>query len=111
MRRTPGETHRLTEATLVGGSGIAEAVAAGAEQLILVSGVPETTAPPARRRGPHARLDAAMRALEAQAAREIDEAQRASRMAATLGHREVDGRGAWEDPATGQRHTASSTCG
>jgi len=96
-----GETHRLTEASLVGGSGIAEAVAAGAEQLILVSGVPEKTTPPARRRGPHARLDAAMRALEAQAAREIGEAQRASRMAATLGHRTADGRGAWEDPATG----------
>jgi hypothetical protein len=96
-----GETHRLTEATLVGGSGIAEAVAAGAEQLILVCGVPDTKAPPARRRGPHARLDAAMRALEAQAVREIEDAQRASRMAATLGHRTADGRGAWEDPATG----------
>ena len=67
-----GETHRLTDATLVGGSGIAEAVAAGAEQVIVVTGVPETATPLARRRGPHARLDAAMRALEAQAAREID---------------------------------------
>jgi len=97
-----GETHRLTEATLVGGSGIAEAVAAGAEQVILVSAVPERPSPPARRRGPQARLDAAMRALEAQAAREIDDALQASRMAATLGHRTPDGRGAWQDPATGR---------
>jgi hypothetical protein len=97
-----GETHRLTESTLVGGSGIAEAVAAGAEQVILVSGVPERPSPPARRRGPQARLDAAMRALEAQAAREVDDVQRSGRMAATLGHRTPDGRGAWEDPATGQ---------
>jgi hypothetical protein len=43
-----------------------------------------------------------MRALETQAAREIDEAQQASRMAATLGHRTPDGRGAWQDPATGR---------
>jgi hypothetical protein len=97
-----GETHRLTESTLVGGSGIAEALAAGAEQLIVICAVPEATASPTRRRGPHARLDAAMRALEAQAAREIEDAQRASRMAATLGHRTTGGRGAWEDPATGQ---------
>jgi hypothetical protein len=97
-----GETHRLTEASLVGGCGIAEAMAAGAEQVILVSAVPERPAPPTRRRGPHARLDAAMRALEAQAAREIEDAQLASRMAATLGHRTPDGRGAWQDPATGR---------
>ena len=97
-----GETHRLTEASLVGGCGIAEAVAAGAEQVILVAAVPERPAPPARRRGPLARLDAAMRTLEAQAVREADDAQMASRMAATLGHRTPDGRGAWQDPATGR---------
>ena len=43
-----GETHRLTEATLLGGCGISEAVAAGAEQVIVVSGTPE------RRRRPRA---------------------------------------------------------
>jgi len=67
-----GQTHRLTDATLVGGSGIAEALAAGAEQVIVVTGVPETVAPLTRRRGPLARIDAAVRALERRAAEEID---------------------------------------
>jgi hypothetical protein len=71
-----GETHRLTDATFVPGSGIAEAIAAGAEQVIVVTGVPQTPAPLARRRGPLARIDAASRALEAQAAREIEETER-----------------------------------
>jgi hypothetical protein len=66
-----GETHRLTDATFVPGSGIAEALAAGAEQVIVVTGVPETAAPLARRRGPLARLDATARSLERQAAGEI----------------------------------------
>ncbi len=97
-----GETHRLTDATFVAGCGIAEAVAAGAEQVIVVTGVPETAAPLARRRGPLARIDAAVRALEAQAAREIDETERFNRVVGTLGHREAEGRRAWEDPASGR---------
>ena len=59
-----GETHRLTDATFVPGSGIAEALAAGAEQVIVVTGVPGDGGParppprPARadrRRGARAR--------------------------------------------------------
>jgi Patatin-like phospholipase len=97
-----GETHRLTEGTLAPGAGIMEALAAGAEQVIVVTGVPERTAPPARRRGPHARLDATVRALERRAALEIEEVERLNRIVGTLGHRRDDGRGAWEDPATGR---------
>jgi hypothetical protein len=97
-----GETHRLTDATFVPGTGIAEALAAGAEQVIVVTGVPVTAAPLARRRGPRARMDAAVRALERQAARELGEAERLNRIVSTLGHRGEDGRGAWEDPATGR---------
>ena len=97
-----GEVHRLTDATFVGGSGIAEALAAGAEQLIVVTGVPLSPAPLARRRGPLARVDAAVRALEAQAAREIEETERFNRIVGTLGHRTDGGRGAWEDPASGR---------
>jgi hypothetical protein len=67
-----GETHRLTDATLAPGSGISEALAAGAEQVILVMGVPEAAAPLARRRGPRARVDAVLRMLERQSAGEID---------------------------------------
>jgi hypothetical protein len=97
-----GETHRLTEGTLAPGAGIGEALAAGAEQVIVVTGVPEQVTPPARRRGPRARLDATMRALERRAALEIEEVERLNRMVRTLGHREEEGRGAWEDPATGR---------
>ncbi len=97
-----GEIHRLTDATFVPGSGIAEALAAGAEQVVVVTGVPESAAPLARRRGPLARVDAAVRALERQAAGEIDEAWRVNRMVSTLGHRGENGRRAWEDPATGR---------
>lgn len=99
-----GERHRLTEGTFAPGAGIAEALAAGAEQVIVVAGVPERPAPPARRRGPHARLDAAVRTLERQATLEIDEVERLNRIVGTLGHRHGDGRGAWEDPATGRVH-------
>jgi hypothetical protein len=99
-----GETHRLTDATFSSGSGITEALAAGAEQVIVVTGVPETAPPLARRRGPLARIDAAVRTLERRAAAEIDDVWRTSRMIATLGHRGESGRRCWEDPATGHVH-------
>jgi hypothetical protein len=99
-----GETHRLTDATLVRGSGIAAALAAGAEQVILVTGVPEAAAPLARRRGPLARIDAVLRTLERQAAAEIAETERMSRLVGTLGHVDATGRRAWEDPATGRTY-------
>ncbi len=99
-----GETHRLTDGSFVPGAGIAEALAAGAEQLIVVLGVPETSTPLARRRGPLARIDASLRTLEAQAVREIDAVERWNRLVGTLGHRSPSGRGAWEDPATGEVH-------
>ena len=97
-----GETHRLTDATFVPGSGIAEALAAGAQQVIVVTGVPEDRLPLARRRGPRARMDAAVRTLEQQAAGELSTVDRLNRIVSTLGHRGSDGRGAWEDPASGR---------
>jgi hypothetical protein len=99
-----GETHRLTDATFVSGVGIAEALDAGAQQVIVVTGAPEAAGAPTRRRGPLARLDASLRALEAHAAREIDDVQRLNRIVATVGHRTAGGRGAWEDPETGELH-------
>jgi hypothetical protein len=96
-----GETHRLTDATFVPGCGIAEALAARAEQVVVVTGVPESSAHLARRRGPLARIDAAVRTLERQAAGEIDDVWRVNRMVSTLGQRGEGGRRAWEDPATG----------
>jgi hypothetical protein len=97
-----GEVHRLTDASLVPGCGIEEAIEAGAEQIVVVTGAPEEPQPPPRRRGPLARVDATLRALEQQAAAEIEATERTNRMVSTLGHRTSTGRGAWEDPATGR---------
>lgn len=97
-----GETHRLTDAALCGGSGIREALAAGAEQLVVVTGVPESPAPPARRRGPLARVDAAVRSLERLAAGDVDDAWRFNRMLGALAPAAGGARGSWEDPATGR---------
>jgi len=97
-----GETRRLAEAALAGGSGLAEALAAGAEQAIVVSATPESAAP-RRRRGPLASLDAALGTLERQAVeRDVESAERINRMVETLGHRTEDGGRAWQDPATGR---------
>jgi hypothetical protein len=98
-----GETHRLTDATLTAGCGIAEAVAAGAEQVIVASGSPHGASPPPRRRGPLAAADGVLATLERQAVEgDVRGAERTSRMVESLGHRMEDGSRAWQDPATGR---------
>lgn len=98
-----GEVHRLTDATLVPGAGISDALAAGAEQVIVVSAAPVEPRRTPRRRGPRARLDATLTTLEAQALEtDVEEAERINRIVGTLGHRTDDGGRAWEDPASGR---------
>jgi hypothetical protein len=98
-----GEVHRLTDAILAGGAGIGEAVAAGAEQVLVATAVPDAPGPLPRRRGLAAAADAALSALERQVVqRDLAEAERINRMVETLGHRTEDGRRAWQDPATGR---------
>jgi len=98
-----GETHRLSDATLAGGSGLSEALAAGAEQVIVVSAVPESPMSPRRRRGPRAVADGALATLERQAVEgDLAAAERMNRMVETLGHRMDEGGRAWQDPATGR---------
>ena len=98
-----GEVHRLGDAILAGGSGLGDALAAGAEQVILVSAVAEAASPPLRRRGLRATADAALATLERHAIeRDVREAERINRMVETLGHRAEDGGRAWQDPATGR---------
>jgi hypothetical protein len=100
-----GETHRLGDATMAGGSGLAEALAAGAEQVIVAAPLPDTHNSGHRRRGPRAATGAALATLERQAVEsELAAAERMNRMVETLGHRAEDGRRAWEDPATGRVH-------
>jgi len=103
--RYPGETHRLSDATLAGGCGLAEAIAAGAEQVILAAPVPEVHNPGHARRGPRSAASSALATLERQAFEaELAALQRTNRMVETLGHRDDLGRQAWEDPATGRIH-------
>jgi hypothetical protein len=98
-----GEMHRLTDATLAAGCGISEAVAAGAEQVIVASGSPHSASPPPRRRGPLAAADGVLATLERQAVEgDVRGAERTSRMVESLGHRLEDGSRAWQDPATGR---------
>ncbi len=98
-----GETHRLTDATLVAGAGISDALDAGAEQVVVVSASPVEPRRTPRRRGPRARLDATLTTLEAQALEtDVEETERINRLVGTLGHRTDDGGRAWEDPATGR---------
>jgi hypothetical protein len=98
-----GEVHRLADAALVGGSGLSEALAAGAQQVIVVTGVPEEPHVPPRRRGPRALADGLLAALERRAVdHDVEGAERLNRMVETLGHRSDDGGRGWQDPATGR---------
>ena len=98
-----GQTHRLSDASLAGGCGISEAVAAGAEQVILVTAVPEAASVQRRRRGPRALADAMLSLLERRSVQaDLHAAERINRMVETLGHRTENGGHAWEDPATGR---------
>jgi hypothetical protein len=102
-----GETHRLADASLVGGSGLAEALEAGAEQVILVSGSAAEPGMPARRRGPWALVDASIAALERQALEaDLEHACRTNRLIEVLGHETPEGGRAFEDPETGRRQRA-----
>ncbi len=98
-----GQVHRLIDATLAGGSGLCEALQAGAEQVVIVTALPEEPAVPARRRGPRALLDAFLALGERQALeRDVRAAERLNRLIETLGHKTDDGGRAWQDPATGR---------
>jgi len=98
-----GESHRLTESGLCGGSGLAEAIAAGAEQILVVTAAPEEARPPARRRGVRALADGVLGTLERQAVEaDLEWVERINRIVDTLGHRTDDGGRGWQDPVTGR---------
>jgi hypothetical protein len=99
----PGETHRLADATLLPGCGIAEALAAGAEQVIVAVAAPVEGGSAPRRRGLRAVADGVLAALERQTMeQEVRTAERINRMVETLGHRTEEGRRLWQDPADGR---------
>lgn len=98
-----GEVHRLTEAAA--GDGISDAVSAGADQVIVVTGVPEGATPPLRRRGIGALADAHAALVERRSVEaELRGAARFNRVVRTVGHQMEDGRNAWQDPATARTY-------
>jgi hypothetical protein len=100
-----GEVHRLVDAVVAAGSGISEALAAGAEQVIVVSAAPVVASPTARRRGPRAVADALLSMRERQAVEaDVRTAERINRMVETAGQRTEGGGRAWLDPATGRAY-------
>jgi hypothetical protein len=102
-----GEVHRLADAVLASGAGISEAMAAGAEQILVATAVPAEPTLPPRRRGPRARIDALLATLERAAIdRDLQGCERINRMVSTIGHKTEDGGRAWQDPATGRTYRA-----
>jgi hypothetical protein len=102
-----GESHRLTESGVAGGSGLSEAIAAGAEQILFVTAAPEEARPLPRRRGPRALADGVLAILERQAVEgDLRATERFNRMVETLGHHTDDGGRGWQDPATGRIYRA-----
>jgi predicted acylesterase/phospholipase RssA len=98
-----GETHRLADGTLTGSCGIADALAAGAEQVVIVTPTPEEARALPRRRGPRALADALLATLERRGLElELAETERLNRVVGTLGHPMENGTRAWQDPATGR---------
>jgi len=98
-----GEMHRLTDAALAGGCGISEAVAAGADQVVVVTAAPAIATAAPRRRGPRALADGLLSTLERRAVDGgIRAAERINRMVETLGHRTEDGGRGWQDPISGR---------
>ncbi len=98
-----GGTHRLADASFGRGCGLADAIAAGAEQVILVTPVPADGTATAGRRGPRALLDALLLSLERSGLEaELAETERINLLVETMGHETDDGGRAWEDPTSGR---------
>lgn len=101
--RQAGVVRRVVESSLVGGAGLAEAIAAGAEQIILVTATPEEPQPPPDRIGFRALADAVSAASERAALeRELGETERLNRLIETVAPLAAGGRRQWTDPSTGR---------
>ncbi len=99
-----GEVHRIAEASAISGSGLSEAIALGADQVVLVTAAAKDPGPLAERRGLRA-LAAAFLALQERNAIESDlrQAERLNRIVETVGHQKSTGEREWPDPVTGRR--------
>ncbi len=99
-----GEVHRIAEASAISGSGLSEAIALGADQIVLVTATAKEPGPLAERRGLRA-LASAFVALQERTAIESDlrQAERLNRIVETVGHQKSTGEREWQDPVTGRR--------
>jgi hypothetical protein len=102
-----GEVHRIAEASAISGSGMSEAIALGADQIVLVTAAAKEPGALPERRGLKA-LAAAFLALQERTAIESDlrQAERLNRIVETVGHQKSTGEREWQDPVTGRRFRA-----
>src|SRR4029079_14618622 len=86
------------------GSGLSEAIALGADQIVLVTAAAKEPGAMAERRGLKA-LASAFLALQERTAIESDlrQTERLNRIVETVGHQKSTGEREWQDPVTGRR--------
>jgi hypothetical protein len=99
-----GEVHRIAEASAVPGCGLAEAIALGAEQIVLVTATAAEQSPIAVRRGLKA-IASAFLALQERTSieKDLQQTERLNRIVETVGHQKSTGQREWQDPLTGKR--------
>jgi hypothetical protein len=98
-----GGTRRFADASLACGCGLADALAAGAEQIVLVAGMPAEPINWAERRGPWAAVDAVLATAERSGIEaELAETERLNRVVETVGHPGASGQRQWQDPLNGR---------
>jgi len=102
-----GEIHRIAEASAIAGAGLGEAIALGADQIVLVTAAAKNPGSLAERRGLRA-LAAAFLALQERTSieRDLRECERLNRIVETVGHQKSTGEREWQDPVTGKRFRA-----
>lgn len=99
-----GEVHRIAEASAISGAGLGEAIALGANRIVLVTATAEEPGPMPERRGLKA-LAGAFMALQERNAIEADlrQTERLNRIVETVGHQRSTGEREWQDPLTGRK--------
>lgn len=98
------ELHRITGATAMPGTGIGDAIALGADRIVLVTGAASEQGPKPERRGLRA-MAGALLDLQERAMVEADlrQTERLNRIVETVGHQRSTGQREWQDPLTGRR--------
>ena len=100
-----GEVHRIVEGSSLAGCGISEAIALGADEIVVVTAAAKEPAPYAERRGARALAAAFLAQQERNGIdAELAETERMNRVVETVGHQRSTGEREWQDPLTGRRY-------